>query len=109
MSELIPTGRWVDHGAGWGDWRLGDLSDSLQSVARVLGPSAHVGWVSVYAPSEADRLPVVQLAVEEREQLEGLRDMLSETGDLLLPLDGDWERNFQAIADGVMLHVWIRG
>lgn len=93
----------------WGDWRLGDLSDALQSASRVLGPSARVSWLAVYPPNIADRLPIVQIAAEDRDAFESMRNALAETGDLLVPLDGSPERNFEGVTDNLLVHVWVGG
>ena len=96
-------------GVLWGDWRLGDLVDALQTIARTLGPSVRVNSLSIYAPTDADPFPVVQLAIKLEQDLRGIAQGLAEEG---LPLiesetEGDLQPRCQAVISDILVHAWV--
>jgi hypothetical protein len=96
-------------GQSWGDYRLGDLADVLQSTARVVGQSVRVVRLTVFSPLDGDPWPVVQLAVETRHDLDLARKMLELAGFVPVPDVDDMTRhNFGAAMDGVVVHVWVK-
>src|SRR4051794_25796190 len=99
QPELVSRGS-----ATWGEWRLGDLADALQSVSRALGPSADVVSASVFPPDDADSLPAVQLLVPDVEALDALNELVCKNGLFAFPMVSiESDRNFHAVLDGVLL------
>lgn len=94
----------------WGEWGLGDLADSLQTVSRLIGPSFPVvGTATVSPPDGPELLPTVELVVPDGLRLEQVKSLVAQGGDLLVPLDvGESERSFHAVADDVLLCVRTR-
>jgi hypothetical protein len=108
MGELTWTGERAS--TAWGHWGLGDLSDALQTVSRIVGPSCSMDQVSVYPPSGRESLPTVQLVVPDRLGLDGMRALVGRSSDLLVPLDAvEQDHDFRAVADDVLLCVRVRG
>ena len=107
MGEMARAGE--EPSTGWGDWGLGDLSDALQTVSRLVGPSFPMEKVSVYPPTGQESLPTVQLVVPDRLRLERVRSLVGRAGVLVVALDaGDQDHNFHAVADDVLLCVWVK-
>src|SRR4051794_24468837 len=93
----------------WGDYRLGDLADALQSTVRVLGQSARVSWLALYPPTDGEPLPVVQLALATQRDLEAARVMLDDAGYLSVEdVDEAAPHSFEAATDSVVVHVWVK-
>lgn len=92
--------------AGWGDWCIGDLSDALRTATELLGPTAPVGWVALYPPAGGDHLPVVQVAVPDKQALNTVVDQLASDRCRRMFLDDPSERTVEVEADGVIVHLW---
>src|SRR4051794_34187196 len=107
MSTTAPAGQRVS--ASWGEWGLGDLADLLVTISRLVGPSFPVVNTTVTPPCGLESLPTVQLVVPDRLQLEHLRSLVAQAGDLLVPLDaGESGWSFHAVAEDVLLCVRTR-
>lgn len=96
-------------GVMWGDWRLGDLVGALQTIARTLGPTVRVNSLSIYAPTDADPFPVVQLAIKLQQDLRGIEQGLAEEGVPLIEsgTEGDLQPRCQAVVSDILVHAWV--
>lgn len=96
-------------GVMWGDWRLGDLVDALRTIARTLGPTVRVNSLSIYAPTDADPFPVVQLAIKLQQDLLGIEQGLAEDGVPLIEAEteGDLQPRCQAVVGDILVHAWV--
>jgi hypothetical protein len=105
LGETVSTGSRSAN--GWGDWRLGDLSDALRRVADVLGPSAPARCVMAYPPSGSADLPCVQLVVEDGAAVQRLRIILSEGEHLPHFLEDSFGFSLDVEVNDVLLAVSV--
>lgn len=90
----------------WGEWCLGDLSDTLRRACSALGPSMPASWVEVAPPEGPRRTPFVQMIVPTRAVLEQAgRDLTAcDPAPFFMPETS--ERRLVVELEDWGLHIW---